>query len=116
MLERWRSQTNLINFLFAALLFLSPWMLGFSYSAAGLNAWGSGLLLGLFSLLAVLSYSEWEEWIDLALGLWVLGSPWTLNFPPDSAATKVHVMIGLIVSALAITELWKEHHAPQLRA
>jgi hypothetical protein len=110
MLEQWRNQTNLINVVFAAMLFLSPWLLGFSYETAGLNAWASGLLLGLFSVLAILSYSEWEEWIDLALGAWILGSPWLLNFPADSAATKVHVMIGLIVTVLPVVELWKEHH------
>jgi hypothetical protein len=110
MLEQWRNQTNLINVVFAAVLFLSPWLLGFSYTAAGLNAWASGLLLGLVSIVAVLSYSEWEEWIDLALGAWILGSPWALDFPADSAATKVHVMIGLIVTVLAVVELWKEHH------
>ncbi|MEA2928122.1 MAG: hypothetical protein QOG38_550 [Hyphomicrobiales bacterium] len=114
MLEQWRNQTNLISVVFALMLFLSPWLLGFSYTAAGLNAWASGLLLGLVSIVAVLSYSEWEEWVDLALGAWILGAPWVLNFPADSAATKVHVMIGLIVTLLAVVELWKEHHrAPE---
>lgn len=112
MLERWRNQTNLINVLFAAILFVSPWLLGFSYETAGLNAWASGLLLGLVSVVAILSYAEWEEWIDLALGAWILGSPWVLGFPADAAATKVHVMIGLIVTVLAAIELWKEHTAP----
>ena len=111
MLEQWRNQTNLISVVFALMLFLSPWLLGFSYTTAGLNAWAAGLLLGLVSIVAVLSYSEWEEWVDLALGVWILAAPWALNFA-DSAATKVHVMIGLIVTALAIVELWKEHHAP----
>jgi hypothetical protein len=115
MIERWRSQTNLVNIIFAVLLFLSPWLLGFAYGTAGVNAWASALLLGMFSVLAVVSYSEWEEWADLALGAWILASPWVLGFPPDSAATKVHVMIGIIVLVLAIAELWKEHHAPELR-
>ena len=91
---------------------LSPWLLGFSYETAGLNAWASALVLGLVSVVAVLSYAEWEEWLDLALGVWILGSPWVLNFPADSAATKVHVMIGLIVTVLAVAELWKEHTTP----
>jgi hypothetical protein len=112
MLEQWRSQTNLINVLFAAILFVSPWLLGFSYETAGLNAWASGLLLGLVSVVAILSYAEWEEWIDLAVGAWILGSPWVLGFPAESAATKVHVTIGLIVTVLAAAELWKEHSQP----
>ena len=116
MLERWRSQTNLINFLFAALLFLSPWMLGFSYSAAGLNAWGSGLLSASYRCsrcCPIPSGRNGSIWRSVS---GFSASPWTLNFPANSAATKVHVMIGLIVSAIAVAELWKEHHAPQLRA
>jgi hypothetical protein len=112
MLERWRSQTNLINVLFAVMLFVAPWLLGFPYGTAGLNAWASALLLGLVSVLAVLSYAEWEEWLDLAIGAWILGAPWVLGFSAVSAATKVHVMIGLIVTVLAAAELWKEHTTP----
>ena len=75
MLERWRSQTNLINVAFAALLFLSPWFLGFAYEASGINAWLGAVTLGLVSVLAILSYAEWEEWADLAVGAWILISP-----------------------------------------
>ena len=109
MLERWRSQTNLINLAFAAILFLSPWLLGFAYEGAGTNAWASAVVLGLFSVVALVSYSEWEEWLDLATGAWILASPWALGFPAQSPATKVHVMVGLIVTVLAAAELWTEH-------
>lgn len=111
MLERWRSQTNLVSIMFAILLALSPWMLGFPYETAAVNAWASGLVLGLVSVMALLAYSEWEEWVDLAVGLWILVSPWVLGFDAGSAASKVHVMIGSVVTVLAAVELWKEHHA-----
>ena len=38
-MENWRTQTNLLNAMFGALLFVSPWLLGFSGEAAGWNAW-----------------------------------------------------------------------------
>ena len=111
MLERWRSQTNLVSIMLAILLVLSPWMLGFPYETAALNAWASGLVLGLVSVMALLAYSEWEEWVDLGVGLWILASPWVLGFEAGSAASRVHVMAGSVVTVLAAVELWKEHHA-----
>ena len=69
-MERWRSQTNLINVVFALLLFLLPWTLGFSGETAAWNAWISGALLAAMSARAVVAFAEWEEWTELALGVW----------------------------------------------
>lgn len=114
-MERWRSQTNLLNAMFGLLLFVSPWLLGFS-DAAAWNAWISGAVLVAVSLTAITYFAEWEEWIDLAVGGWILASPWTLNFPADSPQVKIHVLVGGIVVVLAAVELWQEHHGPQVRA
>ena len=114
-MERWRSQTNLINVVFALLLFLSPWMLGFAGEIAAWNAWISGALLAAMSARAVVAFAEWEEWIELALGVWILASPWVLKFAAGSSASKVHVMTGAIVTLLAAIELWKEY-SPQANA
>jgi len=112
-MERWRSQTNLLNTMFGLLLFVSPWLLGFSGAGtAAWNAWIGGAVLVAISLTAVTHFAEWEEWIDLAAGAWILASPWTLNFPADSPQVKVHVLTGGIVTILAAVELWKEHHGP----
>jgi hypothetical protein len=116
-MENWRTQTNLLNAMFGALLFVSPWLLGFSGEAAGWNAWIGGAVLVVISMTAVTHFSEWEEWIDLAVGAWILASPWTLSFPADSSQVKIHVLAGGIVTILAAVELWKEHHGPpQVRA
>jgi len=111
-MEKWRSQTNLITMLFAALLFLSPWLLGYGGPAAW-NAWACGAVLCVMAARAVVAFAEWDEWIELAVGLWVLAAPWVLKFPAGSAPTKVHVLVGSIVTLLATVELWKEHHAPR---
>jgi|SoiMethySBSTD1v2_1073268.scaffolds.fasta_scaffold243887_2 hypothetical protein len=115
-MERWRSQTNLISTVFALLLFLSPWMLGYAGEAAAWNAWIGGALLAVLSARAVVAFAEWEEWIELALGIWILASPWVLKFAAGSSASKVHVMVGAVVTLLAAVELWKEHHVPQANA
>ena len=114
-MERWRNQTNLINTVFALLLFLSPWLLGFSGETAAWNAWISGGVLLAMSARAVVAFAEWEEWMELGLGVWILAAPWVLRFAAGSSATKVHVMTGVIVTLLSAVELWKEH-SPQASA
>jgi hypothetical protein len=111
-MERWRSQTNLVSAVFALLLFLSPWLLGFSGETAAWNAWISGAVLAAMSARAVVAFAEWEEWIELALGLWILASPFVLRFAAESSAGKVHLIVGSVVTLLAAVELWKEH-SPQ---
>src|SRR4051794_1894231 len=63
-MERWRSQTNLLNAMFGLLLFVSPWLLGFSGMGAW-NAWISGAVLIAVSMTAITYFAEWEEWVDL---------------------------------------------------
>jgi hypothetical protein len=110
-MERWRSQTNLLNAMFGLLLFVSPWLLGFS-DAAAWSAWISGAVLVAVSLTAISHFSEWEEWVDLVVGAWILAAPWTLNFPADSAQVKIHLLAGGIIVILAAMELWQEHRGP----
>ena len=76
-----------------------PGLLGFSGETAAWNAWISGALLAAMSARAVVAFAEWEEWIELALGIWILASPWVLKFAAGSSASKVHVMVGAIVDA-----------------
>ena len=115
-MEQWRTQTNLLNAVFGIILFISPWLLGFATEAAGWNAWLSGALLTGVSIACIAAFAEWEEWIDLAIGLWIIASPWALHYPAGAPGTKVHLMVGIIVSVLAAVELWKEHHAPHVSA
>src|SRR5262249_52015265 len=105
-----------LNTVFGIILFISPWLLGFSGEPAAANTWISGALLAGVSAACIVAFAEWEEWVDLAIGLWILASPWILKYPPGSAATKVHLMVGIIGSVLAAAELWKEHHAPSASA
>ena len=59
MLERWRSQTNLLNLIFGVVLFLSPWLLDFASSGTpAWNAWISGAVLAGMSLAAIMAFAE----------------------------------------------------------
>jgi SPW repeat len=56
-----------------------------------------------------------EEWLNLVVGLWVLVSPWVLDFA-NTAAMWVHIVIGIIVAAVAAIEVWMMRHGGRLMA
>jgi hypothetical protein len=53
----------------------------------------------------MITFADWEEWVVLALGLWLIASPWALHFPA-SAAMKIHIGAGLLLVYVAGLELW----------
>jgi len=108
---------NIINAIAAAFLFVSPWLFGFSgEQSPAWNAWISGLLIAGLALAAVASLQEWEEWINLALGLWVAVAPWLLGFAGITYALWTHVAVGIGVAILAAVELWLIRQSPHATA
>lgn len=99
---------NIISALLAALLFFSPWLIGFTdVEPAFWNTWVCGPLIGILAIAAVNALYEWEEWANAALGLWTLAAPWILGFSHVAAAMWAHVGVGLAIAVLAIVELWR---------
>jgi hypothetical protein len=111
---KWKeSGVDIVNLVLAALLFLTPWIVGFaSDHAAAWNAWVSGILIGIVAVAALTKFTEWEEWVNLVLGLWVVVSPWVLGFATQTARTWVPVFVGLVVAVLAAVKLWFLHQGP----
>lgn len=51
------------NFILGALLFISPWALGYSSEEmAARTAWISGVVMVVLSIAAIVKFAEWEEW------------------------------------------------------
>lgn len=111
---KWKeSGVDAVNLILAAFLFLTPWIFGFvSNHPAAPNAWVSAIVIGIVAIAALTKFAEWEEWINLILGLWVLVSPWVLNFAAQTTARWPHVIVGLIVAVLAALKLWFMHQMP----
>ena len=65
-----------INLVLAIILFISPWIFGFPAGPPSVNAMIAGLVIGVVAIAALVSFGQWEEWINLVLGFWVLISPW----------------------------------------
>ena len=108
---------DLVNVVLGLCLVFAPWVLGFtSEMAATRNAWIVGAAIALIALGALFAFREWEEWVNLALGVWAILAPWLLGFATVAAALYAHVMIGLIVGVLAALDLWMIRNRPVLRA
>ncbi len=109
--REWRRETvlDVYNLLLGIFLFVSPWLFAFSRTTARFDAWGSAAIIALMSLAAILLFAEWEEWIVLLGGLWLIASPWILGF---AHTTAMHIVIGVGVFAayLAALDLWLIHY------
>ena len=86
-------------------LLLSPWALFFEYEpTATHNALVIGALIIVAEVVELSVFRDWEEWINVVLGAWLLVSPWTLGIA--SGAARVNFMIvGALVVALALYEI-----------
>ena len=105
---------DIANLILGLFLLLSPWIVGYSGSPVQ-NALISGVVIAGLSIAALAAFAQWEEWVNLLLGLWVLVSPWVLGFQGTTAAT-VHIVVGILVAALAAIEMWltqQTHQAPR---
>jgi hypothetical protein len=99
---------NLTNAVLGGILFLSPWLLGFSQETwAAVNARLSGGIVILLALLAVIWTHDWEEWLNVMAGLWIAGAPWLLWFENVLPARWTHVVIGFCIVAMAAFELYR---------
>jgi SPW repeat len=102
-----------VNLVIGVGLLLSPWTLGFSNeSPTNWNAWVSGLLIAALAVAALAAFAEWQEWFALAVGVWILLSPWLVQFSPNAAVTTLHVIAGTVVAAVAALRLWFLHGSP----
>src|SRR5690349_18050466 len=102
----WRNQRvervpEWLNLILAVCLFLSPWVLGFSgEQVAAWDAWVCAVIIGALSVAALTSYAAWEEWASIAVGAWLVISPWVLGFSTLPAAIGTVLVIGILVAAI----------------
>ncbi|AZO81566.1 MULTISPECIES: SPW repeat protein [unclassified Bosea (in: a-proteobacteria)] len=106
-----------LNLILGALLFISPWMMGFlADTAPTRNAWLVGAVLAVIAIAALAAFAEWEEWVNLALGLWLIAAPWMLGFTGNFAAFWTHLTLGLLTAAVSAWAVWDYRHEPHATA
>jgi hypothetical protein len=104
---------DVINLILAVWLFLSPWIVGFAgVTPAAWVAWLSAIAIAIFAIAALAAFAEWEEWINLALGIWVLISPWVVHVSGEQKPTVTLFLTGAAVAVIAAIELWMLHRTP----
>jgi hypothetical protein len=97
--KRWQ---DWINVILGVWLFVSPWLLRYSdLSAASWNAWILGVAIVVFAAIAVSMPQQWEEAINVLLGIWMVISPWVLSFTGARNAEANAVVVGVLVIAFA---------------
>ena len=104
---------DIANVVLGVCLALAPWALNFTADAtAAWNAWITGTAITLVALGALVAFTQWEEWINLAIGVWAVIAPWVAAFSENAAARGVHLAVGIAVAVLAAARLWFVHRNP----
>lgn len=112
-----RRPQDFYNLALAACLFISPWILGFvDVSTPARNAWIVAVALAVVTVAAMGAFAEWEEWMCLAFGLWLIAAPWTLGFTSNVYAFRTHLVLGVLTAAVSAWAVWDYRHEPHATA
>jgi hypothetical protein len=106
---------DVANLYLGGFLCVAPNILSFESGPENVNAHVAGVGIIVLAMAAIYAHVDWEEWLNLLLGLWLIVAPWVLQFSSANAVIA-HVIVGVLVAALAAGELWLTHrHATQQR-
>jgi hypothetical protein len=102
-----RQWTDWATWLLGIWLCLSPWTLLFEYETQAMrNAVLLGALIILVEVIELSLFRGWEEWINVALGAWLVASVWVLGIVSPAAQINFF-LVGVFVMALALYEMWQ---------
>ena len=102
-MPRVRHWQDPVSAFLGAWLVLSPWILGFADDQhLMITSCGQGVLLVAARSVPILVPKAWEEWIEVALGTWLVASPWIWALPPQLLAMQSAVFTGVLVVVMAL--------------
>ncbi|WP_369726067.1 SPW repeat protein [Bradyrhizobium sp. LLZ17] len=99
------SVPDLYNLFLAAVLFISPWLFKLTNSEGKIDLWVTSAIIGVLSLAAMIAYRDWEEWLNVLMGVWLIASPWLLGFP-HTRAMHFSIGFGAVIVLLALLDLF----------
>lgn len=101
-----------VNLLLGLWLIVSPWVLGYAAQQnAAWDSWIPGVIMAVAALSALVAFHAWEEWVNVALGVWLIVSPWILGYGTLQApAVWNQVIVGVIAGVLALWSAVDETH------
>lgn len=104
-----RSWEDWLSMLVGVLIGLSPWLAGQQDDQAVMwNAILVGALVLGLAQLEYVSLQRWEEIGEIALGLWLIASPFIFGYADADDLRYWHFVLGAVVVLLAIFELWQD--------
>lgn len=96
-----------VSWLLGFWLLLSPWTLSYSDDAPALrNAVTMGFVLIFVEVVTLSLFRPWEEWANILIGIWLIASPFVLDFVNPAGTTNA-IVIGGLVLLLAFYEIWR---------
>lgn len=89
-------------------LVVSPWEMGYLLNeVATANSWGVGGVLIIVNLISVSGvFGAGQVIFNILLGLWLIISPYPLDFVMDKEATTDTVVAGVIIVAFAAWQIY----------
>jgi hypothetical protein len=102
-IKHWQDPVSLILGLW---LLISPWAL--QYQGEVNPRWNAvvvGIVVAAIALYAMFQVMAWQEWVNAALGIWLVISPWALGFAGLAAAMWNAVIVGAVIAVLAVWAL-----------
>lgn len=104
-LQERETAPDVYNLFLAAVLFLSPWLFKLTNSQGRIDLWVTSAIIVILSLAAIIAYRDWEEWINVLMGVWLIASPWLLGFP-HTRAMHLSIGFGVAIVLLALLDLF----------
>jgi hypothetical protein len=104
----WRDVANLILGLW---LVISPWAL--SYMMETVPTWNAivvGVIIAVAAIAALVAFHTWEEWVNVGLAIWLIVSPFALDYASHTIVLWNQLIVGALVGILA---LWAALTTPQ---
>ena len=113
--RRWQDH---IAFIVGIWLISAPWAFGsfgpdsIPIGAAAWNFLVCGAAVAILGVAALASYRFWEEWVNLLIGVWLIASPWVLQYIQEPLFVWNALICGILLVVLGISALrganWSE--------
>jgi hypothetical protein len=104
-----RSWEDWLGMLLGVLTGLSPWISGqMGSQAMMLNAILVGAIVFVLGEYEAADLHRWQEGGEIALGSWLVASPFIFGYSADGTLRFWHFVLGAVIVILAVLELWQD--------
>lgn len=106
-----------ITLLVGALLVITPFMIavvapdGTSTLPLLANFVACGVAAIVLAFVTLFAFRQWEEWLEIGLGLWLIASPWVLGFTYANPAIWAAVLGGAVIVAMGVWTRFEDTRA-----